>query len=69
LVIDGDQGYPAPFKQWLVDQGLSGIIGAGWGEVLWMERGRLVGQALNYRTVTHDELVRRATELWVHPRT
>ena len=58
--------YPATLLVWLKSQSLDGVATAGNGEMLWLQRGRVVDKLLGRgpRGVTPAELTRRTVELW-----
>jgi hypothetical protein len=63
VAINRDE-YPAPVIAWLKASGLERYTATGWGEVLWLEDGRVVALAHGGANVTASELTRRTAELW-----
>ena len=65
LVVDaGVLTYPPALLEWLKSQSLDGLAFAGNGELLWLERGRVVAKLVGRRGVSVAELVQRTAELW-----
>ena len=62
FVARADDQYPPAVLAWLTGQGLAAHSSTGWGEVFWLERGRVVEQLLFKPTA--DELTRRTLERW-----
>ena len=65
-VDDGLAGYPAPVQEWVRCAGLDRFASSGNGEMIWLERGRVVSSLVGRarQGVTPDELTRRTAELW-----
>jgi hypothetical protein len=63
LAMNGD-AYPPPVVAWLEVNGLESFTCSGWGEVLWLERGRIIAEAHGRESVTPVALTRRTIELW-----
>jgi len=63
VAVNRDE-YPAPVIAWLKASGLERYTATGWGEVLWLEDGRVVALAHGGANVTASELTRRTAELW-----
>jgi len=63
MSVDRD-GYPAPVIAWLKASGLERYTATGWGEVLWLEEGRVVALAHGRANVIASELTRWTAELW-----
>ena len=63
-VESGDTTYPPALLDWLKSQALDSLASAGNGELLWLERGRVVATLVGRRGVSATELTRRTAELW-----
>jgi hypothetical protein len=63
VAVNRDE-YPAPVMAWLKASGLERYTATGWGEVLWLEDGRVVALAHGGANVTASELTRRTAQLW-----
>jgi hypothetical protein len=61
--VDSNQ-YPPPVVAWLKAQDLENLSSAGHGEVLWLERGRVVSKLIYSPDGLLPELTRRTAELW-----
>jgi len=65
MAADGDDSaYPPSLLQWLKSQSLDALAFAGNGEILWLERGRVVAKLMRPRGVSPAELTQRTAELW-----
>lgn len=65
VAVDGGLStYPPALLEWLKSQSLDGLASAGNGELLWLERGRVVAKLVGRRGVSVAELAQRTAELW-----
>jgi hypothetical protein len=65
IAVNGTLPYPAPLESWLKTQGLEAFASSGNGEVLWLERGRVVSKLFGRRDgASIADLTRRTAELW-----
>jgi hypothetical protein len=63
FAVTGD-AYPAPVVAWLKTTGMERFASTGWGEVFWLEHGRVIAQTYGHANASPSELTRRTAELW-----
>jgi hypothetical protein len=60
LEVDEDEAS----RTWLTSIGLAQFVSAGYGSVIWSERGRVVSSAITANALGADGIVDRTTSLW-----
>jgi hypothetical protein len=64
FVVEADDEYPPAAVDWLNAQGLHDLTRTGWGEIFWLERGRVVDKLLVNQTA--EALTERTLSAWGH---
>ena len=63
VAINSDH-YPQPVVEWLKAQGLEQFQCSGWGEILWLENGRVVSRLIYSPAGILPALTQRTVDLW-----